>query len=76
MIINARVGGEIPAINGGYPGFFVEITPAISGIADVCKSLYSGELPKFGDLVNCIVREVDPYNHKMRLYLIDHSKIK
>ncbi len=70
-VVNARVGAEIPSINGSYPGFFVEITPAISGIADVCKSFYSGEKPKFGDMVKCYIREVDAYNHKMKLFLMD-----
>lgn len=71
MKVRARVGNAITGEDGNITGYYVEITPAISGIADLTAENYSGELPKYGDIVNCYVRVVYVYEHKMKLYLIN-----
>ncbi len=71
MKVRARVGNAIPGKDGSITGYYVEINPAISGIADVNAEIYSGKLPEYGDIVNCYVRTVYAYEHKMKLTLID-----
>lgn len=71
MHVKARVGNAILGNDGNITGFYVEITPAISGITDYNPMYYNGELPKYGDMVKCYIKNVDEYNHKMKLNLID-----
>lgn len=66
--IVAKVGDEIRDTDGHITGFYVEITPAISGIADIRDNITT-EYPKFGDIVWCYVRSVNPKERHIKLYI-------
>lgn len=69
--IMAKVGKSIKDESNNVTGFFVEITPAISGIADIPENYSLDKLPKLGDMVKCYVRAVNSEKHRIKLYIDD-----
>ena len=65
----AKVGKSIEDENGIVTGYFVEITPAIAGIADICENYTLEKMPKQGEMVRCYVRSVDSEKHRIKLYI-------
>lgn len=65
----AKVGQSITDENGTITGYFVEITPAIAGIADISEKYPLEKLPKQGEMVRCYVRSVDCEKHRIKLYI-------
>ena len=66
----AKVGNEIRDNDGTITGYFVEITPAISGIADIRVDVSETFVyPKLGDKIRCYVRNVKPKERRIKLYI-------
>ena len=66
-IINVKVGLPLFDENGKVTGYFVEITPSISGIADINPYYERNTKLKSGDIVKAYVRSVQPSKHKVKL---------
>lgn len=67
--IMAKIGKPIKNENGMVTGYFVEITPAIAGIADVREDYGPKKEYKLGEMVECYVRNVDAKKHRVKLFL-------
>ena len=69
--IYVRLGQKITDRTGKVSGFYVEVTPSISGIADVkpdCKQIHRDL--KTGDVVRVYIRKVIPEENRVKLFLL------
>lgn len=67
--IYVKIGDPLIDSLGYITGYFVQITPSISGIADVQTPVKSSEALKNGETVEAYVRAVFPHKHKVKLIL-------
>ena len=73
--IKVKVGQPVYNEDGKVTGYFVEITPAISGIADV-QCFRDKAILKNGQIVDAYVRSVRANKHKVKLTIKEHDDSK
>lgn len=66
QIIYVKVSGEVYQ-NNKLTGYFVELNPVVTGIADITDS---SKTIKYGDLVLAIIKSVDNKKKKVKLRII------
>ena len=69
--VDANVKGK--AVRSAPYGIFVSLETGIEGLIHISK-ITSGNEPKIGEEIECIVENVDPIKRKISLTLVPHEK--